>query len=153
MSIPATDTPKHSLNVSREIQAPLDRVFEAWTVESDVRQWSCPAGATITDVRMDCTPGGQYRIVMEGSEGQVYTAFGEYLEVVSPRRLAYTWDWEESEHAMGATLVEVDFLETVPGRTRVTITQSRFPTAEAADGHEGGWGSCLDKLEGMFPAS
>lgn len=150
MSAQATDTRNHSLTVSREIQAPLGRVFEAWTRESDVRNWSCPAGATIADVQMDCTPGGRYRIVMEGSEGQTYTAFGEYREVEAPRRLVYTWDWEESEHAMGATLVEVAFEEAAPGTTLVTITQSRFPSAEAAEGHESGWASCLDKLEGLF---
>ena len=150
MSIPATSTRDHSLRVSREIQAPPARVFEAWTAPKDVRQWSCPAGATISDVQVDCTPGGRYRIVMEGGEGQTYTAFGEYQQVDAPKRLVYTWDWEESEHAMGATLVEVDFEETMPGRTRVTITQSRFPSTEAAEGHETGWGSCLDKLEAMF---
>lgn len=151
MSTPPTaNTETHSLRVSREIRAPRERVFRAWTDESDLRQWSCPEGATVADARVDCTPGGHYRIVMEGTEGQRYTAFGAYQTVEAPARLVYTWDWEESEHAMGATLVEVDFTETAPGRTRVTITQSRFPSAEASEGHGTGWESCLDKLESLL---
>ena len=150
MSSPMSKTETHSLTVRREIQAPRERVFQAWTVASDLRRWSCPEGATVSDAQVDCSPGGRYRIVMAGREGEVYTAFGEYQTVEAPARLVYTWDWEESEHAMGATLVEVEFAETAPGRTLVTITQTRFPSAEASEGHRSGWDSCLDKLEKLL---
>ena len=61
-------------------------------------------------------------------------------------RLVYTWDWEEPEHAVGETLVTVEF-EAIGNATQVTLVHDRFPNADAASAHDEGWGSCLDRLE------
>ena len=50
---------------------------------------------------------------------------------------------------MGDTLVTVEFTE-IGDTTEVSLTQEGFPAAEARDGHEQGWGSCLDHLEALF---
>jgi hypothetical protein len=70
-------------------------------------------------------------------------------QLLLTRRLVYTWDWEEEAHAVGETLVTVD-LEAVGNSTQLTFTHERFPNAEAAGEHEQGWGSCLNRLEGIL---
>lgn len=138
-----------SLRVSRIIDADVDSVFRAWTEPGQLKRWSCPEGATVADVRVDLRVGGRYRIRMRGSEGQVHTAIGIYREITRPRRLVYTWEWEEEEHAVGETLVTVEFKD-LDGATEVVLTHERFPSAEAKSGHEQGWTSCFNRLERLF---
>ena len=140
-----------SLRLTRTMQADPATVFRAWTEPEQLHQWSCPEGASITDVRVDLRVGGRYRIRMRGAEGQAHTAVGVYREIERPRRLVYTWDWEEADQAMGETLITVEFVSRGHG-TEVTLTHERFPGAEAKTSHEQGWTSCLDRLERLFPA-
>lgn len=139
-----------SLSLTRTIRADRDAVFRAWTEPAQLRQWSCPEGMGIAEVQVDLTVGGRYRIRMTGAEGQVYTAFGTYREIDRPQRLVYTWDWEEPDHAVGETLVTVEFSER-GGSTEVTLTHEAFSAAEAKVSHEQGWTSCLNQLEQIFP--
>jgi uncharacterized protein YndB with AHSA1/START domain len=135
----------HSITLDRTILARPEDVFDAWTRPEHLRRWACPEGATIEDARVDLRVGGRFHIKMRGQEGETYTAFGAYRSVQPPRRLVYTWDWEEQEHQVGETLVEVEFRDH-DGGTRVVLTHSGFPSQEAAGGHEQGWTSCFDKL-------
>ncbi|MDH3297416.1 MAG: SRPBCC domain-containing protein [Gemmatimonadota bacterium] len=135
-----------SLQITRMLKAERARVFRAWSTADGLKQWACPEGATIEDVRVDLQVGGRYRIRMNGSEGQTYTAVGTYREITAPSRLVYSWEWEEPEHAVGETLVTVDF-EAVGDSTQVTLSHERFPSPEAAGAHEQGWGSCLNRLD------
>ena len=136
----------HSLRVTRVVRASPARVFAAWTEAAHLRRWSCPEGVDVSDAEVDLRVGGAYRILMRGPEGERYTAFGTYREIQPPRRLVYTWDWEEREHAVGATLVTVEFVDR-GAVTEVILTHEAFPSEEAAAGHEEGWTSCLNRLE------
>ena len=138
-----------SLRVSRVIEAAPETVFRSWTVPSELRQWSCPEGASVEDAEVDLRVGGRYRIRMRGSEGRIHTAVGVYRNIERPRKLVYTWDWVEDDHRVGETLVTVEFLDRGES-TEVVITHERFPTAEAKRAHEDGWKSCLNRLERRF---
>lgn len=140
-----------ALRVSRIIDADPERVFDAWTQAEQLRQWSCPEDATITDAQVDLRVGGRYRILMQGTE-TTHTATGIYKEIERPTRLVFTWDWEESEHTMGETLVTVE-LKDLGNATEVLITHERFPNREARDAHLEGWESCLNRLERLFNGS
>lgn len=135
-----------SVTITRVFNASPARVWQAWSTAEGLRQWACPEGATVADTSVDLKVGGRYCIRIGGEEGETFTAVGEYREVSPQTRLVYTWDWEEADHAVGETLVSVDFAP-VGGSTRVTLVHDRFPNAEAAIAHEQGWGSCLNQLE------
>ena len=77
------------------------------------------------------------------------TASGTYREIDAPNRLAYTWDWDDPGHAVGETLVTVEFND-MDGATEVVLTHDLFPSAEAKDGHAQGWVSCLNRFEALF---
>jgi len=134
------------LRLTRTIAADPQTVFAAWTEADRMRAWFCPEGVTVEEVETDPVPGGAYRVRMRSGEGDVYTARGTYREVDPPRRLVFTWDWDEEEHAVGETVVTVE-LRKIDGGTELVLTHEGFPTAEARDGHEEGWASCLDRLE------
>lgn len=50
---------------------------------------------TTHSVDLDVRDGGRYRITMQPPEGAVFHLRGEYSEVDSPRRLAYTFALNE----------------------------------------------------------
>ena len=140
---------KTALRLSRIINATRVHVFEAWTKPELIRQWSAPEGMDIPACDVDLTVGGAFRILMRSPDGNEHTAVGIYKEIDSPSRLVYSWDWEEESNHMGDTLVTVEFNE-MGDATEVVITHELFPNEEARNGHDTGWISCLNRLEGLF---
>jgi len=138
-----------SLRISRTIKASPETVFRAWTEPDQLKRWSCPEGITLGDVQLDLTVGGRYRLRMDGPDGKVYTAVGAYREIDPPRRLVYTWQWEEKENDVGETLVTVEF-HARGDATEVVLKHELFPAAEAKDHHLQGWTSIFDKLEKLY---
>ena len=137
-----------AVRLSRTIAADRQRVWNAWTRPEEMTQWSCPAPGGCKGVESDFRVGGSFAIRME-VDGKAHNAFGRYKEIDAPRRLVYTWDWEEDDHAMGATLVTVEFAE-VDGGTEVTLVHDGFPAEEARQGHEEGWGACMAHVAASF---
>lgn len=135
-----------SLRISRLIQAAPETVFGAWTQPEQLRLWSSPEGITLEAAEVDLKVGGRYRLAMRTGEGEAHTAVGTYREIVRPKRLVYTWSWEEDESTREETLVTVEF-NAVGGATEVVLTHERFASAESRDDHLQGWNSCLDRLE------
>src|SRR5436190_20763651 len=76
------------VEVERRIAASPEIVFSFFTDPVRYREWQG------VDAELDARPGGQFRVTMTGTSRQ--TACGVYLEVDSPRRLVYTWGWEEN---------------------------------------------------------
>jgi uncharacterized protein YndB with AHSA1/START domain len=137
-----------SLRLTRTILASVEEVFAAWTEPEQMMKWACPAPGGLKSVDADLRVGGSYRIVMD-IDGEAHTAFGVYREIDRPSRLVYTWDWEQETHAMGETVVTVEFTPEGDG-TRVSLTHEGFPTGEAHDGHAEGWTACLGHFGGLF---
>jgi uncharacterized protein YndB with AHSA1/START domain len=143
-----TDT-RTSLSVTKVIPASQEAVFRAWTEPDQMKRWSCPEGAEIGELSVNLEVGGAFRIAMNGEDGSSYTAFGTYREIDAPNRLVYTWDWEQPDHAVGETIVTVNFTD-LGGSTEVIVEHDLFPSAEAAEGHRQGWTSCIDRFAKLF---
>jgi len=71
---------------------------------------------------------------------------GEYLEVVSNRRVVFTWGWDSAEATVpaGASTVEID-LEPHGKGTRLRLVHRGLPT-EARASHSEGWDYFLPRL-------
>ena len=113
--------------ITRVLDAPRERVFEAWTDPEQIGHWWGPTGFTATIHEMDVRPGGIWRFIMHGPDGVDWPNRVDYLEVVRPDRLVY-------DHGNGG---EPQFHVTVTfadegGRTRLTM-RSVFPTAAARE--------------------
>jgi uncharacterized protein YndB with AHSA1/START domain len=136
---------EHVLRIERTFDAPVERVFEAWTSEDVLRRWlhAGPDWETPT-AEVDLRVGGGIRIVMRDPDGSEHGATGEYSVVEPPHRLVFTWIWD---HAPGRPqLIELLFRER-DGRTSVLMTNSAIPThAQLAD-QERGWNLCYGNLE------
>ena len=85
-----------TLILKRMLKAPQELAFRAWTTAEHIQQWMRPEpGMVVPLVSMDLRVGGKYRIQTKTSEGEFFTAVGEFHEVKVPERLVYTWDWEK----------------------------------------------------------
>jgi uncharacterized protein YndB with AHSA1/START domain len=134
-----------TITISRTIPAPADRVFDAWTDVAQLAAWWWPQlGGTTYDV--DARPGGRFRI---SSPAIGATVTGVYTEVDRPRRLAFTWVWEddgEPEAVVDDTVV-VTF---EPQDEATVVTVAHTSTAHVPEGGaEQGWNDVLDRLVGL----
>ena len=80
-----------------------------------------------------------------------YGGGGSYTEIDPPRRLAFTWIWDDDAVA-GEQLIEIDF-EEADGGTKVRFTHSDLWDEEAVRSHEDGWSKVFDNLERVLAES
>jgi len=138
-----------SLTLARRLNAPAEKVFEAWTDPKKLVQWFGPAH-TLTDTvkaDMDVRAGGLYRVSFKTDDGQYHEVGGEYLEVTPPQRLVFSWAWHSTPERMSQVTVA---LRAEGDITLLTLTHDKFFNEDARDGHKRGWTGTLDKLERYF---
>ena len=131
-----------ALNLRRTFSAPPERVFRAWTEPQEMKQWWGPGEYSAPQVEVDLRVGGRFRIAMKPPEGDLFYLGGEYREVVPPKRLVFTWQWEGDPVE---TLVTLEFLD-LGGMTELIVTHERFPDEEQCQRHREGWSATLEKL-------
>ncbi len=131
------------LYISCLLNASIERVYQAWTNPAHIGEWMGPGAVVCESVEMDLREGGQYRLVMRTEEGQ-HIAVGEYREIATNRRLAFTWHWEGGSFT--DSLVTLVF-SAVEGKTRLELTHSALPDESVAEHHGQGWTGSLAKLK------
>lgn len=135
------------LVLTRELKAPRERVFAAWTDVDQASLWWAPRDFAPLSCEMDVRPGGIWRRRMRSPGGDVILKHGVYREIVAPERLVFTYI---TEHAAGIvdpeTLVSVSLIDLGGGRTRLTLRHTAFETEISRDDHRGGWTGCLERF-------
>jgi len=93
---------------------------------------------------LDARPGGRFRMDVTG-RGDI--AHGEYLDLDPPRRIRFTWRWEEARPAPSAappSVVEVTLTPDGNG-TLLRLVHRGIP-AEILQGSAAGWDHYLARL-------
>ncbi len=130
-----------TITLTRRVAASPERVFAAWTDVSQLAAWWWPQLAGTTYV-VDARPGGRYRIQ---SPVIGATVTGVYTEVDPPRRLVFTWRWQDAgEPAAVEDTVVVTFEPDGDG-TQVTVAHSSSEHVPDG-GAEQGWNDVMDRL-------
>ena len=150
---PTTNTPNHKLVITRDLAAPRELVWKAWTEPGQMKEWlELYEGMKVESVKADLRVGGRFRIQTKRADGEFFTVAGTYLEVKPPERLVYTWDWEKD--GGGTEFGELEGKETqltlefrANGKqTQLVLTHEKFASTESRDRHEGGWKSWISRL-------
>jgi uncharacterized protein YndB with AHSA1/START domain len=133
------DAPAERVSVEREIEiaASPETVWELLTVPGEATRWMGRAAT------FDLRPGGAYRVaVLPGS-----MASGEFVEIDPPRRLVYTWGWEDDASPVppGSSTVEFELVPHGEG-TLLRLRHHDLPGAGAAASHRRGWDHYLPRL-------
>ena len=122
--------------VTRWIAASPPTVFAFFTDSGRWAAWQ-GVGGTVT-----AWAGGQLRVIMPDAAA----ASGQFIEVVPPRRIVFTWGWEGNEIPIppGSSTVMIE-LEPADNGTLLRLTHSGLP-ADAGELHRKGWERYLDRL-------
>ena len=134
--------------MTRAFDAPRDLVFEAHSSCEHMKNWWGPRKYEVVDCDIDFRPGGSWRVVHRGPDGEEYGFHGEYREIVRPERIVWTFEFEG---APGSVSVETMTLEERDGKTTITAT-SVWGSVEERDamlesGMETGAAETYDRLE------
>ena len=135
-----------TLHLERTLAAPPERVFAACVEAEKLAEWWGPAGFTSPSIQIDVRKGGRYRFTMQPPEGEAFHLGGEFREVDVPRRLVYTFVWEEADPDDQETVVTLTF-ERTGDDTRLVLDQGPFKTEARHELHRAGWTETLERLE------
>ena len=124
---------KQEVLITREFDAPRELVFKAFTDPELYVQWLGPRRITMTLDTFEPRNGGRWRYIHKDQSGNEFAFHGVYHEVLAPRRIIDTFEFEGLPEA-GHVCLETLTLEELPGgRTRLTA-QSVFQSAADRDG-------------------
>jgi uncharacterized protein YndB with AHSA1/START domain len=162
-TVTVSDT-KGEFVISRDLDAPRELVWKAFTDPERLQRWWGPKGFTVFAARMDFRPGGTYHYGMRAPDGAPMWGKFVFREIVEPERMVFVNSF--SDEAGGTTrhwlhaswplqMITTFTFEALPnGKTRFT-TRSRPLDATAEerktfdDNHDSmrrGWTGTLDQL-------
>ncbi len=106
---------------------------------TDSERWAAWQGVGGT---VDARAGGQLRVIMPDAAA----ASGQFIEVVPPRRIVFTWGWEGNAIPVppGSSTVTIE-LEPADNGTLLRLTHSGL-LADLGELHQKGWERYLDRL-------
>lgn len=153
--------------VSRTVNAPLARVWKAWTEEEQLKQWWSPKGFGILDVKVDLRVGGTMHYGLRSPDGLVFWGRFVYREIVPEKRLVFIVSFADENGNVVRNPWDADWpleilstveLKDLGGKTEVTV---RWLPANASDkevktfdaGRESmkqGWNGTIDNLDALI---
>jgi uncharacterized protein YndB with AHSA1/START domain len=141
----AADATGAELHLEKVLDTAPERVFAAFVDAEQLRSWWGPVGFSVERLQFDAVEGTDYRIAMQPPEGDVFHIHGTFREVEPPRRLSFTFVYEEPDPDDQETIVALTFEPTDPG-TRVILDQGPFKTTARLELHRAGWTDTLERL-------
>lgn len=108
--------------LSRVLDAPRERVFDAWTDPAQLEVWFGPDGLTIETHAIDVREGGVWRFDMVGRDGVRYDNRMTFLTLDRPRLIEVEHGSDQTpDPAAFRMLVTLD--EQSDGKTVLTLRQ------------------------------
>jgi uncharacterized protein YndB with AHSA1/START domain len=153
--------PKLDLVMERVVDVPSHLVWEAWTKPEHLKKWFCPRPWKTIDCEIDLQPGGIFRTVMRGPEGQEHRNSGCYLEVIENEKLVFTSALlpgyrpaEKADGCAGLLFTAIILMEAQGRKTKYTAIAIHSDEASRKShdemGFRDGWGKALDQMVDMI---
>jgi uncharacterized protein YndB with AHSA1/START domain len=164
-----TGTQKYNLFVSRVFDAPVEKVWRAWTEGEQVKRWWGPHGFTAPVAEMDVREGGRSLVCMRAPAeygGQDMYNTWTYGKVEPQKRLEFIVNFTDKDGnqldpgRMGlppGIPKEVPHVITFEAlddrRTEMTVSEFGYTSKEAHDQSRLGLDQVLDKMAASLSAS
>ena len=121
------------VDLRRTFQAPIDRVWDAFTKREHIHAWWVVKDVMTPHSEIDFKEGGKFKCGMHS---------GTIKTIETNRRIVFLADSPEDQQGK----IVVDFEELGRQRTGVRILHHGVP-AGMVDEYVGGWLACLNKLQ------
>jgi len=151
------DVPGKRIIVTRDFDAPVEKVWRAFSEKELLDKWWAPKPWSIETKTLDFRPGGIWHFSMIGPDGTRYWWRADYV-AIEPKRSVTTTGGAADENAVlsGSTppMGRVTEFTSTPTGTRVTITINFQNEADmqamAASGMLAGTTAVFDNLEELL---
>lgn len=143
--------PSLDLELRREVDVSPQLVWRAWTEPELLKQWFTPAPWKTTACELDLRPGGIFRTVMQGPDGQAFENNGCVLFVIPHKLMVFTDALGPGYRPTGSAFMSAS-VEITPTATGTLYVARALHKDEAAKkqheemGFHQGWGTALDQL-------
>jgi uncharacterized protein YndB with AHSA1/START domain len=141
----------HELRLERVVDAPPEVVFDAFVDPAAQHDLYADAPDWVVESECDLRVGGRWTVVFGPPGREPARETNLFEEIEWPRRLAYRSTMVMPSGSSLDTQLLVTF-EPDGGKTRMTVVQSGFPTAELRDEFGSGWARILDALGAVAAA-
>ena len=139
------------VRITREFDAPPEKVFRAHTDPDLLVQWLGPRRTEMRVDHFDCRTGGSYRYLIV-SDGEDYGFFGSFHEIRPGELIVQTFTYEGMPD--GVALEKLVFEDLGGGRARLVCTSlcDSFEGRDAflASGMEDGVRQGYERLDGLL---
>ena len=146
----ATTDEDRSITINRVIEAPPERVYEAFVDPDELTAWLPPEGFSAEVHEFDATEGGTFRMSftadIEELEPYAHTFHGTYEEVSPGERIVYTEEFESNDPGMAGEMTTTVTFGKVSGGTEVTAHQAGIPENIPPQDANEGWNDSLGNL-------
>jgi uncharacterized protein YndB with AHSA1/START domain len=158
-SISMTDTP--FVEVTKEFNAPIEQVWQAWSDPEMIKQWWGPEGYTSPSAKTDFRIEGKYVFAMQSPNGKIMWSTGVYQEIlkhqlivctdsfsdengnpITPQEAGMDEQWEGAD----TLIFSVKFDRIDDNNTRIQLVHEGIPESEHDECVEG-WTSSLNKMK------
>jgi uncharacterized protein YndB with AHSA1/START domain len=162
----ASKSPKQDLVFIRVFDAPVEKVWKAWTDPEQVMQWWGPEGFTSPGAKMDFREGGKSLVCMRAPKemgGQDLYSTWTYLEIVPMKRIEYVHNLADKDgNKIDPTSIGIpadfpqDLRTTVTfnalgkSRAEITIVEYDWPMGQMMEMSKMGMEQCLGKMAAIF---
>jgi uncharacterized protein YndB with AHSA1/START domain len=138
------------LHISKILNVPRQKIWDAWTIPEQFMQWYMPLPYTVPSAKFNVRGGGYINIDTQGPDGAIMPLTGTFIVVDEPAKLVMTI---APLDAAGNKLFEVQHtvvLTEVSGKTTMDITSEVLMAGKNADqflrGMEPGLRQALDQM-------
>jgi uncharacterized protein YndB with AHSA1/START domain len=135
----------NTVKLHRVINAPPDRVFQAFQTPDALVKWIPPYGFTCLVHKMNFQVGGEYKMSFKNlTTGKSHSFGGQYLEIIPNKLLKYT-DQFDDPNLLGQMLTTITLREVNCG-TELNIVQEGIPDMIPVEQCYLGWQQSLNLL-------
>lgn len=132
-----------TLILKREYNAPVERVWRAWTDAKEMAHWYvADASHVVHFAEADVRVGGKYRVGFAPPGQTPYIEEGTYIEIVPLKKLVFRESVSLNGEQLFSQMTTVSLRDLGGGRSEVTITCTGVDTWRTGEG----WTPALESL-------
>ena len=140
--------------ITRNFEVPRSLVWDALTTPRHLLRWWGPHWHPLVRCEIDLRPGGSWRYVSRGADGDELAWHGTYHRIVPPERIESTEVFEgfpDAESFNTMTLVEADGITTL--QTLVRHSNQANRDGHVQSGMETGMQQTFDRLDDLLASA
>ncbi len=132
LEVKVPEDSKQNIETIVQINAPIEKVFEAYTDVDLITKWFMRGNDTVVH-KFEATTGGSWHITEKSDDGAEYEFCGSYHEVAKNERIIWTFEFLGMPERGHVSLEKMDFIKVEDNTTDIRSV-STFQTAEDRDG-------------------